>query len=106
MPYVHVHNDDEYKQALESAGDLPVVVKTSAAWCGPCKAIAPYFENLANDFKDIHFISLDVDDCELVSEELGITALPTFISFLKGEEKQRLRGATKNRLKEMVESLN
>ena len=103
MPYVHVHNDDEYKQSLESAGELPVVVKTSASWCGPCRAIAPYFEGLADDFKEVYFISLDADECLSTSKELHISALPTFIALRNRKEFDRVVGADKNKLKTLVE---
>jgi thioredoxin 1 len=102
--YVHVHSDEEYTKALEEAGEQPVIVKTSAAWCGPCRVIAPYFKSLAADFKDVTFISLDVEECEDTATELGISALPTFVALSNGEEQQRVSGADKPKLKLLVEN--
>lgn len=103
MPYIHVHNDEEYEMTVADAGDNLVIVKTSAEWCGPCKAIAPYFEELASEFKDVHFISLDVDECDDASVKLKIRALPTFIALRDRKELQRVMGVDRVKLKLLVE---
>ena len=63
------------------------VIKFSASWCGPCKAYAPVFDKVKQDFKDsIEFIEVDIDsDSEKLSEKYKVEAVPTTI-FLEGTD--------------------
>ena len=49
-----------------------------ADWCGPCKAMAPVLDNLAQEMKEVKFMSVDVDDQTELAQQFGITAMPTF----------------------------
>ena len=42
-----------------------VVVDFSATWCGPCRMISPYFDELSKDFKSVYFLKVDVDAVEV-----------------------------------------
>ncbi|KAI1393986.1 thioredoxin-domain-containing protein [Hypoxylon trugodes] len=102
-PNMTVHNyqtADAFKQAIKD--NKVVLLDCFATWCGPCKAIAPILANHSNDeqFKDIHFAKIDVDDLPELSQELGITAMPTFLLFKDGniEPAEKLVGANPNAL--------
>lgn len=69
------------------------IVDFTAKWCGPCKAIAPHFAKMAKDFPDVLFVKVDVDECEEVTQEAGIEAMPTFQSYVDGKKKDELCGA-------------
>ncbi|MCQ2819429.1 MAG: thioredoxin family protein [archaeon] len=73
----------------------------------PCKRIKPYFHKLAEQFKDVKFISIDVDQAESICQEVGITCMPTFVFYKDGKvvSDKRLEGANENELKSRIESL-
>ncbi|KAJ7786464.1 thioredoxin-domain-containing protein [Mycena metata] len=61
--------------------------------CGPCHAIAPTFESLSREYKNVNFFKCDVDAAKEVAEMYRVSAMPTFI-FLKGSSKvDQVRGA-------------
>jgi len=69
------------------------VVDFWAEWCGPCRAIGPIFEELADEYKDINFFKINVDQLQIISSKYTVFAIPTLIIF-KGEEVlTRIQGA-------------
>ncbi|KAI1779651.1 thioredoxin domain-containing protein [Hypoxylon cercidicola] len=102
-----VHNitsTEGFKEALKE--HKTIMLDCFATWCGPCKAIAPILANHSNDeqFKDIFFAKIDVDDLPELSQELGITAMPTFMIFKDGEMApvEKLVGPNPNALATML----
>ena len=81
------------------------IIKFSATWCGPCKAIAPHFESLAKKTPSISFFHVDVDENTLLSEKYKVTAMPTFIFLNDKKEVDRLLGADKVKLENLVNEL-
>ncbi len=59
-----------------------VVIDFYATWCGPCKRVAPLFEELERHYPNVKFLKVNVDEAEELSQEYTIESLPTFI-FLK-----------------------
>ena len=53
-----ITSTEEFNDALESAGDSLVVVDYSTSWCGPCKIIAPKFEELSEAYKNVAFLKV------------------------------------------------
>jgi thiol-disulfide isomerase/thioredoxin len=58
---------EEFDAALKDAGSKLVVVDFTASWCGPCQQIAPVFKGLAQEFKDVVFLKVDVDENKVCS---------------------------------------
>ena len=59
-------------------GNRPAIVDFYAGWCGPCKALAPILEELADTYKDqVIFYKVDVDRCETLAEAYDIRSIPT-----------------------------
>lgn len=79
------------------------VVDFYATWCGPCKAIAPIFDALAQKVPEAQFARVDVDNAEDVAREYGITAMPTILFFQNGEKVDTIVGANPPKLVKLIQ---
>ena len=76
--------DANYKELL--AQDKLVVVDFWAEWCGPCRSIAPYVDELATEYEGKAIIGkYNVDDDNALSSEMGIRNIPTILFFKGGK---------------------
>lgn len=87
----------------------PPVSAVYADWCGPCKAIAPLYEQCANTFakpNEITFVKVDTEAQKDIAQAYSITSLPTFILFRGGKEASKVTGADPRKLQEMVNKIS
>ena len=83
--------------------DLPVLVDFSAAWCGPCQAIAPVIESLSEEYAGrAKVITIDVDAETEISARYSVMSIPTLVVFKHGKEVDRIVGAAQ---KQAIEDL-
>jgi thioredoxin 2 len=86
--------DDETFAKTIAESDVPVLVDFYADWCGPCKMMAPYVDQLARDYLGRALIAkLDTDRSQRTAGGFGIRGIPTSIVFLGGKEIARQVGA-------------
>jgi thioredoxin 1 len=103
MHTLHFTDAGFKKEVLES--DLPVLVDFWAGWCGPCKMIAPFIDELAKEYAGkIKVGKIDVDNNPKVATQYGVMSIPTVIFFKKGKVMNQLVGAvSKIDLKRKIE---
>lgn len=91
--------DRDFESKVLNA-DTPVIVDFTAAWCPPCRAIAPVYERLSNEYEGrLMFAKIDVDEHPLTPSHLGVQAFPTLLVFKAGRVIGRLVGPHPARLK-------
>jgi thioredoxin 1 len=100
-------------QVINSANQFHTLLKQStyvladfhATWCGPCKAIAPTYNQLATQHtaSNLTFTKIDVDAQQQLAREYSVTAMPTFLLFKDGVVVETIRGANPPALKSAVE---
>ncbi len=102
--HIQTVTDSTFKeQALESP--IPVLVDFWADWCGPCKAVAPILETIAEEYAGrIQILKLNVDENKERPSEYGIRGIPTLILFKDGTAKATHVGAmTKSQLSTFID---
>lgn len=98
----HVSDDSFSNDVLSSS--TPVLVDYWAAWCGPCKMIAPILEEVAGEFGDrVTIAKLNVDENQQTAAKFGIRGIPTLMLFKDGQVKATKVGAlSKSQLTEFL----
>lgn len=102
-PIVHLTDEtfDEHIKALRG----PVLVDFWAAWCGPCKLIAPVLEEIASEMADVAtVVKVDVDANAELSGRFGIRSIPTLMVFKEGRVVDQVVGAVpKEQIRRLLE---
>lgn len=92
--FVNDVSDSEF-EATVLQSDRPVLVDFWAAWCAPCRMIAPTVAQVAEKYaQSARVVKLNVDENPTVSQRYGIKGIPTLILFKNGKEEERVVGAT------------
>ncbi len=88
-------------------GDKPLVVDFWATWCGPCRAIAPYIEELAKEYDGRIVVGkCDVEENDDIVMEFGVRNVPTILFFKNGAVADRLVGGqSKSAIQKKFEAL-
>ena len=97
-------DDNNYDDLIKNSEKL--VIKFEADWCGPCRMIAPIFEELSTEYPNIEIVKCNVDKSPNVAVNYGIRNLPTILFIKNGEVVNKQVGALpKSTYKNIIETL-
>ncbi len=95
--------EDSFARTIADS-EVPVLVDFYADWCGPCKMMAPYVDEIAREYQGRALVAkLDTDRAQQTAMQFNIRSIPTSIVFKRGKEVARQTGAVPKRvLEEML----
>jgi thioredoxin 1 len=99
---VNIIEENEFKNEIKEG---IVVVDFFATWCGPCKMLAPIFDELSTEMEGkVKFIKVDVDNSTEIANEYNISNIPAMVIFKNGEKKEIIVGFTpKEQIRSKIE---
>ena len=90
MPFTEITKETFESEVLKS--DKPVLADFNADWCGPCQALKPILEELAESYENYKFVSVNIDDEDELAEEYDVASIPCLVIFKDGAESNRSIG--------------
>jgi thioredoxin 1 len=105
MPIIEV-NQSNFETEISQA-DMPVMVDLWAAWCGPCRAVAPIVEEIATEFDGKAKIAkINIDENPAIAAKYNVMSIPTLLFFKDGEVQEQIIGlVSKEKIAEKLNSL-
>ena len=100
-----LHIDDSQFENEVLKSDKPVLVDFWAQWCGPCKMVGPFIEELADEMDNVKFVKVDIDKSQEYATKFGVMSIPNILVFKDGNIVNRQIGALpKSELKAFIEN--
>lgn len=99
-----IENDDQFESVFNTCSKTGrlIAIDMNATWCGPCRMMKPHFHKLAEEFKDVFFLDVDVDKCNATARKFEVHSIPAFFFFKGTEQIDHLEGANPGKLREII----
>ncbi len=95
-------DEERFQDAVDSGETW--VIDFWAEWCGPCKTMAPIFEEVSDEVDDVNFGKVNLEDHQQLATQQGVRSIPTFLVFDDGEKVDMKMGAmSKDEFQDWVE---
>ena len=102
MSVIEVTRSNFVAEVLKS--DVPVLADFNAGWCGPCRAMKPMLDELAEGNPAYKIVSIDIDEEDELADRYDVTSIPCLVVFKGGEEVNRSVGLiARDAIAELVE---
>ena len=103
MALLQITDDSFKKEVVESV--IPVMVDFWAQWCGPCRQIAPFVEELAKDYEGkVKIVKINIDENPKTPTQYRVMSIPTLVFFKNGKIIDQIVGAlSRAELKRKIE---
>ncbi|CCD61449.1 Thioredoxin-1 [Caenorhabditis elegans] len=101
-PILELADMSDFEQLIRQHPEKIIILDFYATWCGPCKAIAPLYKELATTHKGIIFCKVDVDEAEDLCSKYDVKMMPTFIFTKNGDAIEALEGCVEDELRQKV----
>jgi thioredoxin 1 len=104
---IDISSTEEFNDAVASAGDSLVVIDYSTSWCGPCKIIAPKYDEFSEKYKNVAFLKVMGDSspaADKLMRSQGVRALPSFHFWKGGKQIDSISGAKTQALQDAIEA--
>jgi thioredoxin 1 len=98
--------DEKFEDGVLGSGQ-PVIVDFWAEWCGPCKALSPHVDEVANEMGDkVKILKMNIDENPQTPTKYGVRGIPTLMVFKDGQVTDtKVGGMSKQQLSDWVESV-
>lgn len=95
---------DELTTYSTTKPEILLIIKCGAQWCAPCKMIKPFYEYLCENYPNVNFYELDIDDeqYESILQNMDIAKVPTFIYIKNGIVKYTIIGTNKENIENAI----
>ncbi|CAE6426631.1 unnamed protein product [Rhizoctonia solani] len=101
----HIHNSSELDTLLTNKAHGLVVIDFHAQWCGPCHAIAPFYEQLSQQYTHVAFAKVDTDALPSISQKYyNVKAMPTFVLIKNHNVVETITGADRAALSNAIQA--
>ncbi|CAI2343864.1 unnamed protein product [Caenorhabditis sp. 36 PRJEB53466] len=102
-PIIELTDLSEFEHLVRQHPEKVIILDFFATWCGPCKAIAPLYKELAAEHKGVIFCKVDVDEADDLASKYDVKLMPTFVFTKNGETIDTLEGGVEEELRRKVQ---
>lgn len=96
IPLAPIELNEKNFSHFITASDLPIFIDLWADWCGPCKMMAPHFQQVAKDYPHVIFAKINTEENPNLSAAFNVRSIPTLVLMNKTDEIARISGALRS----------